>query len=92
VIIKPLITEKSLLDAAKGEYSFLVERKATKSEIKKAVEKKFGVDVISVNTRLTKGRTKRIFRRREKTVVGPRKTATVKVGKEQKIDLFEVKQ
>jgi large subunit ribosomal protein L23 len=91
VIIKPLITEKSLVDAAKGDYSFLVDRRATKGEIKKAVKEKFSVDVVSVKTRTTKGRTRRVFRRREKTELGPRKTATVRVGKEQKIDIFEVK-
>ncbi len=92
VIIKPLLTEKSLVDAAKGDYSFVVDKRATKGEIRKAVKEKFSVDVLSVKTRITKGRTRRVFRSREKTTVGPKKTATVRVGKEQKIDLFEVKQ
>jgi len=91
VIHKPLLTEKSLTDAAKGDYSFVVDRRATKGEIKKAVKEKFSVDVKSVKTRTIKGRTRRIFRRREKTQLGPTKTATVRVGKEQKIDIFEVK-
>lgn len=91
VILRPLLTEKSLADAAKGDYSFIVDKRATKGEVKKAVKEKFSVDVLSVKTRTVKGRTRRVFRRREKTVVGPRKTATVRVGKEQKIDLFEVK-
>ena|SRR3990167_7471197 len=91
VILRPLMTEKSLVDAAKGDYSFIVDKKATKGEIKKAVKERFSVDVLSVKTRLVKGRTRRVFRRREKTVLGPRKTATVRVGKEQKIDIFEVK-
>ncbi len=91
VILKPHITEKSLVDAAKGEYSFVVDLRATKGEIRKAVKERFSVDVVSVRTRTVKGRTRRVFRSREKTVLGPRKTATVRVGKEQKIDLFEVK-
>ena len=91
VILRPLMTEKSLVDAAKGDYSFIVDKKATKGEIKKAVKERFSVDVLSVKTRLVKGRTRRVFRRREKTILGPRKTATVRVGKEQKIDIFEVK-
>lgn len=91
VILKPLLTEKSLVDAAKGDYSFVVDKKATKGEIRKAVKEKFSVDVVSVRTRTIKGRTRRVFQRREKTVLGPRKTATVRVGKEQKIDIFEVK-
>ncbi len=91
VILRPLLTEKSLVDAAKGDYSFVVDKKATKGEIRKAVKEKFSVDVVSVRTRTVKGRTRRVFRRREKTVLGSRKTATVRVGKEQKIDIFEVK-
>lgn len=91
VILRPLMTEKSLADAAKGDYSFIVDKKATKGEIKKAVKERFSVDVLSVKTRIVKGRTRRVFRRRKKTILGPRKTATVRVGKEQKIDIFEVK-
>jgi len=91
VIHKPLLTEKSLADAAKGDYSFVVDKKATKGEIKRAVKESFSVDVVSVKTRTMKGRTRRVFRRREKTQLGPVKTATVRIGKEQKIDIFEVK-
>lgn len=92
MILRPLITEKSLAGAASGDYSFVVDRRANKGEIAKAVKEKFSVDVVSIKTRTTKGRSKRVFRRREKTTLGPIKTATVRVGKEQKIDLFEVKQ
>lgn len=92
VLIKPLLTEKSLVEAATGEYSFVVDTKATKTEIAKAIKIKFNVDVKSIKTRITKGKTRRVFRRREEVSSGPVKKATVKIGKEQKIDIFEVKQ
>jgi len=51
IIVKPLINEKSeiLLDEL-GKYSFIVDKKSNKVEIRKAVEKMFGVSVLSVNT------------------------------------------
>ncbi len=91
VIIKPVLTEKSLNDASRGEYTFAVDKGASKSEISRAVKELFKVDVVSVKTRTTKGKSKRVFRTRVKTTLGPIKKATVKVGKEQKIDIFEVK-
>lgn len=91
VIVKPVLTEKSLNEATRGEYTFVVNKDSSKSEIARAVKEIFKVDVLSVKTRTTKGRSKRVFRTRIKTTLGPIKKATVKVGKEQKIDIFEVK-
>jgi large subunit ribosomal protein L23 len=91
VIIKPILTEKSLNDAARGEYTFAVNVGASKSEISRAVKELFKVDVLAVSTRTTKGKSKRVFRSRIKATLGPVKKATVRVGKEQKIDIFEVK-
>ncbi len=92
VIVKPVLTEKSLNDAARGEYTFVVKTTSSKSEIARAVKELFKVDVLAVSTRTTKGKSKRVFRSRVKTTLGPTKKATVRVGKEQKIDIFEVKQ
>jgi large subunit ribosomal protein L23 len=51
ILKKPLITEKaSALSEKSGKYTFLVEKKANKVEIKKAVEKMYGVNVEEVNT------------------------------------------
>lgn len=49
-LIKPLVTEKVSALNEKGVYGFVVSRKANKVEIKKAVEKTYGVTVESVNT------------------------------------------
>ncbi len=60
IIKKPLITEKSNDMMAEGKYTFVVDRKANKIEIKHAVESLFGVDVEKVNTLNMKGKFKRM--------------------------------
>ncbi|MEC4114449.1 50S ribosomal protein L23 [Myroides pelagicus] len=51
VLIKPIITEKITKDSEVfGRFGFVVNRKANKIEIKKAVEAAYGVTVVSVNT------------------------------------------
>jgi len=59
IIVKPIITEKSMDDMAEGKYTFEVSRKATKLEIKKAVEEIFNVEVEKVNTMNVIGKIKR---------------------------------
>jgi large subunit ribosomal protein L23 len=58
VLIKPLITEKLSAMNDKGRYGFLVDLKANKIEIKKAVEKMYGVKVEAVNTLRRAGKPK----------------------------------
>lgn len=60
IIIRPYITEKSNLQVAEGKYTFIVDPKANKTEIKKAVEKLFNVKVLKVNTVNYKGKNKRL--------------------------------
>lgn len=50
VLIKPVVTEKVSALNEKGKYGFIVDRKANKVEIRKAVEKMYGVTVEDVNT------------------------------------------
>ena len=60
VILKPVITEKSMNAMAEKKYTFLVHPSATKSQIKEAVEKMFeGTKVEKVNTMNSAGTTKR---------------------------------
>ena len=49
VIIKPVISEKSMEDAQVKKYTFKVATDANKTEVKKAVEEIFGVEVAKVN-------------------------------------------
>lgn len=87
VIKRPLVTEKNSLLAEKGIYVFEVDKKATKPEIKQAVEKFFRVKVASVNTAMCRGRAKRT-----KFGIGKPeswKKAQVKLVPGEKISLFE---
>ena len=60
IIIKPIVTERSSDGLQEGKYTFKVNKKATKVEIAKAVEKLFGVKVLKVNTMSVKGKEKRV--------------------------------
>ena len=60
VILRPVITEKSMNQMADKKYTFLVNPTATKAQIKEAVEKMFeGTKVASVNTMNYDGKNKR---------------------------------
>ena len=58
VLKKPLVTEKVSALNEKGKYGFIVDAEANKVEIKKAVEKQYGVNVASVNTMNVMGKFK----------------------------------
>lgn len=62
IIIKPVITEKSMDELQNGKYTFKVAKNANKIEIKKAVEALFGVEVAKVNTLNVNGKVKRVGR------------------------------
>ncbi|MCL6581936.1 MAG: 50S ribosomal protein L23 [Firmicutes bacterium] len=87
VIIRPLVSEKSTGAMADNKYTFLVDPKANKTQIKQAVEEIFGVTVVEVNTvrRLGKMRRMGYFRGRQPST----KKAIVTVKEGQKIKVFE---
>lgn len=60
IIIRPIITEKSMSDMAEKKYTFVVDKRANKTEIKNAIEQIFGVKVKKVNTMNMKGKVKRM--------------------------------
>ena len=60
VIVRPIVTEKSNDELQQGKYTFKVNKKATKVEIAKAVEKLFEVKVLKVNTISVRGKEKRV--------------------------------
>lgn len=60
IVIKPIITEKSMEGLQDKKYTFRVAMKANKIEIAKAVEELFGVQVAKVNTMHVRGRAKRV--------------------------------
>lgn len=60
VVIRPVITESSNEGLAMGKYTFEVAKKATKIQIREAIEKLFEVKVLKVNTMIIKGKKKRV--------------------------------
>lgn len=86
VLIKPLLTERSvLLKDKENRYSFEVSKTASKTDIKRAVEKLFNVKVKKVNTMIVGGKWKRVRFRPGKTAEWKKAIVTLKEG--QKISL-----
>jgi large subunit ribosomal protein L23 len=91
VLVKPIISEKMTKTADKyNRYGFVVDRKATKTQIKKEVEEIYGVKVVQVNTLIQRGKsssryTKAGMIQGQKNTV---KKALVELRKEDKIDFF----
>ncbi|MEW5952258.1 MAG: 50S ribosomal protein L23 [Bacillota bacterium] len=87
IIKKPLVTEKSMDLVQENKYTFIVDPKANKVEIRKAVEELFKVKVTSVNTMNVKGKLKRV-----RNILGrtpDRKKAIVTVRDGDKIEIYE---
>ena len=59
VIIRPIVSEKSYTLIDQGKYTFEIDPRATKTEVKLAIEKIFNVKVSSVNTLNKNGKTRR---------------------------------
>ena len=62
IILKPIITEESMMGTAFKKYTFKVAKDANKAEIKNAIEEVFGVKVAKVNTMNCKGHLRRYGR------------------------------
>jgi large subunit ribosomal protein L23 len=84
VVRYPVVTEKSTQAGENGQYFFVVDKKATKHDIKKAVERIFNVRVRSVNTLIRKGKTK-VFKGRT-GVLSDTKRAFVRLARGCSID------
>lgn len=91
IVIRPIITEKSIKEAEHGKFTFEVDKGANKTIIKKTIEKIFGVRVVAVATNILKGRTKRMGMQRREMALSSVKKAIVLLEKGQKIDIFDVK-
>ncbi|MDD6084297.1 MAG: 50S ribosomal protein L23 [Oscillospiraceae bacterium] len=78
IIIKPIITERSMDALQTGKYTFKVDRNANKIEIAEAIEKLFDVKVAKVNTMNCNGRTKRVGRYVGKTADWKKAIVTLK--------------
>ena len=89
IIKRPVLTEKSLQEASQGKYTFIVDLKAGKKTVADAVQQAFKVSVLSVRTRILKGKRIRIRGTRLQKLGSKLKKATVQVAPGQKISDFE---
>ena len=87
VLKRPVITEKSTTLHGMGKYAFKVSDRASKAQIKSAVEKAFNVKVTMVNVMTTPSKTKLLGTRRIRT--SSWKKAIVTLQKGDKIEFFE---
>jgi len=89
MLLKPLITEKSLAAGAVHRYSFVVGLLDTKSQIKKMVEDTFKVNVLAIHTSHVHGKSYRTGKKGIRAEGKDSKKATVTVKSDQKIELFD---
>lgn len=91
VLRRPLVTEKTNQQVyGLNQYSFEIQKDATRTQVKDAVEKLFNVEVVRVNVIVTPGKTKRNLRSRRmgvKKAVSKKAIVTLAAG--QKIPFFE---
>ena len=90
IIIRPIDTEKTRYQASElGQYTFEVDRRANKIQIKQAIEAIYGVDVVAVN--VVNMPAKVIKRRGRRRVVrrSPWKKAVVTLAEDQRLGVFE---
>jgi large subunit ribosomal protein L23 len=91
IVLRPVISEKSMDQSTKDKYTFAVAQEANKLQIKDAVEELFKVTVIDVNVLTTKRKEKSRNRRRGRQVgyTSPWKKAVVTVKAGDSIAFFE---
>ena len=87
ILIRPVITEKTSDLMAENKYTFSVDRRANKLEIRKAVESIFKVDVTAVRTMNVPGKLKRQGRTSGMTPQWKKAIVTVKAG--QRLPIFD---
>lgn len=93
VLVRPVMTEKvNLQMESQGRYTFVVDRKANKLEIKKAVEEFYGVKVNDVNTVVVPGKAKSRFTKAGfiQGIKPSYKKAIVTLAEGDSIDLFSM--
>lgn len=89
VLIKPVITEKTTHEWEKGRYTFVVNKRATKVDVKNAVRELYGVNASAVNVRQTPSKKRIVGRGREITKRDALKKATFTVEGGKTIDIFK---
>lgn len=88
IMQRPVITEKSMKQVMSDRYTFAVNRKATKIDVRRAVKTLYNVDAMQVQTIAVAGKRRRVGRRRTPMVQAAWKKAIITLKPGQKIDLF----
>jgi len=88
ILEKPILTEKSLSASSHGQYTFRVNKKASKNQIKQAIEEIFSVKVKGIKTIAIPAKPKRWGKRNGHTKSYRKALVSLVKGK---IDLFEMK-
>ena len=88
---KPLLTEKTLNETSLNRFTFEVDKKANKGQIREAVEAAFDVEVVSVRTLRNAGSLRKTGKRRLPSKVPGIKKAIVELKQGQTIKAFETK-
>lgn len=88
ILIKPIMTEKSMHLSGKGWYTFKVNLKSTKKQIAKIIETQYKVNVIAIKTMIMKGKAKKTGKKRIMVIPSSWKKALIRLKKDQKIAAF----
>lgn len=90
-INKAILSEKAYIAMEQGTYTFVVEKAATKKDVKKAVEREFSTKVARIRLLAIPTKTKRIAKTRRTTTIGGGKKAIVTLVKGEKIAMLSPK-
>ena len=88
IILKPVISEKSMADVQDRKYTFKVAVNANKTQVKMAVEEIFGVDVEKVNIMNVNGKVKKMGKNIGKTAASKKAIVTL-TEKSKQIEFFQ---
>ena len=91
IVLRPVISEKSMDETQRGKYTFRVHIDANKLQVKQAIEELFKVDVVTINVSTSKAKEKSRNRGRSRIVgwTSKWKRAVVTLAAGQKIEFFE---
>lgn len=90
LIVRPVISEKSMRDADAGKFTFVFAKQARKEGIRKTIEQLFSVHVVSLSTSIVKGGRKKTGKQRIEGKTPAWKRAIVTLQKGEKITMFDI--
>ena len=86
VLVKQLVTEKASENQGQGKFTFIVNKSATKVDVKNAIKSLYGVDVAKVNMHIVQGKSRQIGRGWEYEKRPKTKRAIITLKEGQKLD------